>query len=185
MLVEDLTYEEVDNDINEGALTFKKAMMEPGKKVEELTMCIRVYSFGYNSDGYYGSYLLEDGDPRIIDTNGYTEPRTKRLFSWNMDPKDTPFDIAAFLFASRDIIETKNEWSFFRKSKGDFNANEWHNYCIVYSVPKRNTGIVFNGEILANRNQTELWANEDNFYTSHFFEPWHKVTQDDGNEYDR
>ena len=71
------------------------------------------------------------------------------------------------------------------KTKKGFNSLEWQNLCQVYSVPKKNTGIVHNGEIVANRNQSEEWANEDNFLHSFSFKPIHWNTLEDGNVYVR
>ena len=175
-----------DEGGNNIAQTFKKDMVESGRKLTELTICSRTYTIAYNKNGEYHTFRMFDGEPIIVDTNGYTEPRVKDMSSSILAPSDNPFDVLSWFWSSRTgHDETKNEWSFFRKSKQNANAQEWHHLCNVYSVPKRNTGIVYNGEILANRNQSELWANEDNFYSSRCFEPYHKVTWEDGNEYDR
>ena len=189
MVNEDLLWDgdwKMEDGGNGIAQTFKKDMLEPGRQLQEITICMRTYSLAYNEGGSYSTFVLNDGEPAIIDTNDYTEPILKSMSCGLSAPSDNPYDVVSWFWGSRrSHDETKNEWSFFRKSKQNLNAQEWHHVCHVYSVPKRNTGIVFNGEILANRNQTDLWANEDNFYSSRCFEPYRKITWEDGNEYDR
>ena len=87
--------------------------------------------------------------------------------------EDVAFNVVNFIYSSRKSHDiTKNQWSFFRMTKKPLNAKEWHHLCQVYSVPKKMTGIVHNGDVVANRSQSEEWANEDNFYTSYSFLPW-------------
>ena len=189
MTNEDLTWDRKWDKISGGnpdAVTLQRPMVEEGRKLRELTLCFRSYSIAYNKNGCYGSFGLGDNEPLIIETNGYTEPRGKGFSMSICAPSDNPYDVVSWFWSSRrGLKETKNEWSYFRKSKQNFNAQEWHHVCVVYSVSKKNTGMVFNGEILANRNQTDLWATEDNFYGSQCFEPFEHFLWEDGNEYNR
>ena len=175
-----------DDGGNDIAHTFKKPMVERGKKLREMTICLRAYSIAYNQNGEYHVLAMQDGEPLIIDTNGYTEPITKGFYYSVFAPGPNPFDVISWFWASRQgLDDTKNEWSYFRQSEKKLNAQEWHNFCHVYSVPKKTTGFILNGEILAYKNHSDLWATEDNFYTSQCFEPYSKVTWEDGNEYRR
>ena len=189
--MEDLVWESEiriwNGENHEVSQTFKKAMVEPGLKFKELTICHRTYSLQYNYQSLFYAFGMHDGEPMIIDTNGYTEPITKAFSSQQHAPGVDPYNVVSWFWSTRKGLDkTKNQWSFFREtSKQKMNANEWHHVCHVYSVSKRNTGFVFNGEILANRNQTETWATEDNYFSSRIFEPWQMVTWEDGNEYHR
>ena len=185
-----MTYENLDWDGNwqigiDHAL--KKAILEPGQEIREMTICTRTYSLAYNKNGVYSTFSFKDGIPVTIETNGDTELVGKSMSSAMFAPGEHPFDFLTWMWSSRrGYDKTKNEWSFFRKSKQGLNAQEWHHVCHVYSVPKKNTGIVFNGEIIANRTQSDFWANEDNFYSSRSFEPYQwQVTLDDGIKWDR
>ena len=164
----------------------KLAKLEPEEKLRELTICWRSYNLAYPGHGSWVPFSLFEGLPLVVETNGYSEPVTKSLQTIIYAPGKEPFDIVSWMWVSRQNFDiSKTEWSFMRKTKKEFNSQEWHNVCIVYSVPKKTTGIVFNGEIVANRNQSEGWANEDNFISHYSFQPFKWVTLEDGNDYAR
>ena len=154
-------------------LHLKEAKVDPDRKLNQLTVCARFYHLAYNKEGIFSPICISEAVWMDVETNGYTE-RLAKLFYMDMygPADDNPFDITVWNWASRsNHSETKTEWSYFRLSPQGMNALEWHHICFVYNVPGKNTGIVLNGEILANRNHSDLWANDDNFYTGLAFQP--------------
>ena len=154
----------------------KKAIVEPDKKFTQLTICVRFYHLAYNTDGHFSPIFLVHPEKKTIETNGYTEPISKYFVPEFLAPNLRSYDIVAFMRTSREGLENKNEWSYFRKSKRGMNALEWHHVCIVFNIPGKNTGIVLNGEIIGNRNHTDGWANEDNFFHSEQFAPYTEMS---------
>ena len=149
-----------------------KPIVEPDRKFTQLTFCMRFYHLAYNPSGMIGPIYLRQEERKIVETNGYTERPRKWFAPSLLAPNARPYDVVVWFWVSRVALEdTKNEWSYFRLSKRGMNALEWHHMCIVYNVPGKNTGIVLNGDIVANRNHSDLWANEDNFFHSDHFAP--------------
>ena len=164
----------------------KEAKIEPGEKLRELTICWRSYSLAFPEYGSWNPFSMYEGVPLVVETNGYSEPVYKQISAAIFAPGKEPFDIVSWLWVSRQGYDiSKTEWSFMRKTKKKFNSQEWHNVCIVYSVPRKTTGIVFNGEVVANRNQSDGWVNEDNFLSDYSFQIFKWVTLEDGNSYPR
>ena len=152
--------------------TLSKEFVEPGKKFEELTICFRVYSLLYSKMDHFHVIWFEEGDPVTVVTNGYEEQMDRWMRIEIYGPSPNPFDIVNFRFTSRkNLDKTKTEWSFFRRVKDRLAALRWNSLCFVYNKPGRNTGIVSMGEVVANQNQSDLWANDDNFVSSRMFEP--------------
>ena len=165
--------------------TLKKEIVEPGRKFEELTICNRVFASVYDANGWtsFKAFIMREGDPILVNTNGYEEKMSKYLDTDILGPTDNPFDVIVTFWASRKNLEkTKDEWRFFRLVTEKLQSLQWTHYCNVYNKPGKNTGIVVNGEVIANRTQNDLWANEDNYYTSYSFEPAKMITQKDGEE---
>ena len=161
------------------SFTLKDQIVEPGRKFEEFTICHRVYSLVYNQKWAFATIRTEEGNPEIVFTHGYKEKMDKHMQFLFVGPKETPFEAAFWSFSSiKNMAEAQNEWSFFRLVKEKYLALRWHHVCIMFNKKAKNSGLVSNGEIVANRNQSDLWANEDNFYTSFSFEPAKKVSTD-------
>ena len=176
----------MDLDFEEGLMTFKKNMVEPGRQFKDLTICSRIYNLAYTKDGYFSLFFIKEAEVRNTRFKGTDEWVDKSGWFEILAPELLTFDTVLFLFSSRmKLEETKNEFSFFRSLKQPLNAREWHHMCILYSVSNKNTGYVINGEIVANRTQSDEWANEDNFYTNLIFEPFQNVTAENGNPYKR
>ena len=82
MTNDDLTWDRKRDKLGGGnpdALTLQRPMVEDGRKLRELTLCFRSYSIAYNKYGRYSIFNLNNGEPLIIETKGYTEPRMKYL----------------------------------------------------------------------------------------------------------
>ena len=139
---------------------------------KELTICYRFYTLAYAA-GWYPFWMYESEHSSDF-KYGIEFPLAKFSQMTIYTPsEDVDFNLSWFIFSSRKSHDiTKNQWSFFRMTKKPINAREWHHFCHVYSVPKKTTGIVHNGDVVANRSQSEEWANEDNFITSFSFLPW-------------
>ena len=147
-------------------------MVEPGREFKELTICYRSYALAYDS-GWWPFWMYES-EYEFEFKYGIKFPLRKyHQINIYAPSEDVAFNMVYFVFSSRKSHDiTKNQWSYFRMTKKPLNAKEWHHICHVYSVPKKMTAIVHNGDIVANRSQSEEWANEDNFFTSYSFLPW-------------
>ena len=149
-----------------------RSMVEPGRRINQLTVCARFYHLAYNDWGAFAPICFNEEDPGEVETNGYTDTFSKWFEVILEAPSRRSYDLIYRNWASRKhLADTKNQWSFFRQSPQGINALEWHHICMVYDVPGKNTGIVFNGKEVANRNHSELWANDDNFFTPYSFQP--------------
>ena len=175
---EDLSYSHQDNKWTDHIVTLKKSLIEDGRKFTDVTYCIRLYSLAYahmEVTFFYMSEPLDASKPNFAD--GYTE-NTRREWVTNIRaPSETPYDILSWLTSSNEGFETtKNEWSYFRKAKKSLDALEWQSLCLVYSITNKNTGIVINGEILANKTHSDDWANNEfNFLPSVMFQPYNQT----------
>ena len=182
MIEEDLKWDGVfSHDVDyPWTFTLKEPKVPPNKKLTQMTICLRVYSLGYRK-GLFGPFYLLEGDVKGIENIPYT-PYIKGLaFEMNAPSDDAPFDTVSWYWSSRkEHHRTKNEWGYFRLTKQGLNALEWHHSCHVYNVPGKNTGFVIDGEMIANRNQSEFWANDDNFYTSFSVDPAQWVITESG-----
>ena len=168
MTYEDLSYK--GGDLRDHSLILKEELIEPGQRFYELTLCMRVYSFAYSFHGFIKLFELWSHEGKLNKMNGYSENVHKWFAAELRAPGVNTFDVSVWIRSSDEGYElAKNEWSYFRKAEKDLNALEWQHVCFVYSVPKKNTGIVINGQILANRNQSDSWANENNFFPSEIF----------------
>ena len=152
-------------------LTLKKPIVDPNIKLNQFTICGRFYLLAYNQHAHIIPFGFWDQDWVDVETNGYTEGLSKHFYVIIYPPGQLPFDYVVWNFGSNKIAESKTEWSYMRSSPQGMNALEWHNLCYVYNVPGKNTGMVLNGEIVANRNHSDFWANDDNFYTSYSLQP--------------
>ena len=182
LIEEDLEWDGIYSDKIDYPWTFtlKEPKVPPNKKFTELTICLRVYSFGYRKGRFGPIYLLE-GDVKGVENVPYIPYMKGMNFDMHAPGEDIPFDTVAWFWSSRkEHHRTKNEWGYFRLTEKGINALEWHHTCHVYSLSGKNTGFVIDGDIIGNRNQSDFWANDDNFYTSFSFDPAQWVTTEGG-----
>ena len=172
---EDLSWTWQGNKWTDHTVTLKKNLIENGRKFTDVTYCIRLYSLAYGNTEVKFFWISEPEEnikPNYAD--GYTE-NTRREWTTNIRaPSETPYDVMSWLTSSNEGFETtKSEWSYFRKAKKSLDALEWQSLCLVYSITNKNTGIVINGEILADKTHSEDWANNEfNFLPSVMFQPY-------------
>ena len=151
-------------------------VVEPGRKFTELTFCFRQYHLAYDVRGdSRGVFYMTDGESAAVDLGLWNTTRGKELNFIAIYPMLQPYDFIVWFYPTRKgFLEIeKNAFSFFRKGKQRTLASQWQNICLVYSVPKKNIGLVLNGETIGSKNFSDSWANDDNYFTSRHFEPVH------------
>ena len=183
-----LTYEDLnfDWDVHKWhshTFTLKKKIVESERKFTELTWCTRLYSlaYAYTQVGFFDTFVPKEFEkPNVAE--GYTENIRKLWSALIRAPSETPYDVVSWLRSSNEGYETtKNEWSYFREAEKALDALEWQSICFVYSVANKNTGIVINGEILADKRHSDDWAsNEFNFLPSIMFQPYNSSSDEWG-----
>ena len=165
--------------------TLKERLVEPDRKFTELTYCARFYNLAYYREGsvdHFNAWATQEEDILEVDLGMYKGHASKGIGLNIAVPNLNPYDFTAWAHVTRQGITEieKNAFSFFSKSKQGTRALEWQNVCQVYSKSSRTVGIVFNGEVIAAKNLSDVWANEDNFMTSLAFEPFYKFENDFG-----
>ena len=80
------------------------------------------------------------------------------------------FSLKPFLYNTAKIYTAGGRYTFWPEWKEDVNAREWNHFCYVISVKNRNFAVVHNGYTQANHTQPTIWATNDTFVTSDFFQ---------------
>ena len=171
-------------------LTLKRKIFETEKKVQDFTVCHRMYLLSYRR--------LDDSDAQLFfaKTNKFGSkevPKSSHKLApgfcnnifYSTGAANGWFYLTTFNEKLQDVIKDSGIYAIWPEYEENINANQWYSFCFGTDFQKKKAFLVRNGQTVTNFSQPDLWADVNIGIDTSLLEPfktWVKPVFSDKNK---